>query len=84
MACLVEADGVPRLHRAWRGAGPDLELELPNIARYVSQRLELSIVTAVIAGPEDWRARAGAACESLGWQVRIASRWAAHMGAVQQ
>ena len=83
VACLVEANGVPRLHRAWRGSATDLDLELPNIARYVTQRLELSIVEAVVAGPEQWRAHAGTACEAIGWRVRIASRWSAHMGAVQ-
>ena len=71
------------MHRAWRGAAPDLDLELPNISRYVAERLELSIEEAVVAGPEDWRLRAGTACEALGWQVRIASRWSAHLGAVQ-
>ena len=31
--CLVEAGGVPRFHRAWRGADPDLAFELPSLQR---------------------------------------------------
>jgi Tfp pilus assembly PilM family ATPase len=83
VACLVEADGVPRFHRAWRGAAPDLVLELPAIQRYVQTRLDLSIVDAVIAGPEAWRQRAATDCEALGWKVRVRSSWSAHIGAVQ-
>ena len=83
VACLVEADGVPRLHRAWRGAAPDLALELPNVQRYVDQRLDLSIVEAVVAGPEGWRQRAATACEALGWEVHVLSSWSAHLGAVR-
>jgi len=83
VACLVEADGVPRLHRAWRGAAPDLALELPGIQRYVDQRLDLTIVDAVVAGPEGWRQRAATACEALGWTVHVLSSWSAHLGAVR-
>lgn len=83
MACLVEAAGVPRFHRAWRGVPLDMGLELPAIQRYVAQRLELEIVEAVVAGPEDWRQRATAACEALGWQIHQRSSWTAHIGAVQ-
>ena len=83
VACLVEAGGVPRLHRAWRGAAPDLALELPNVQRYVDQRLDLSIVEAVVAGPEGWRQRAATACEALGWAVHVLSSWSAHLGAVR-
>ena len=84
LACLVEADGVPRMHRAWRGTQPDLDLELPNIERYAGQRLDVSIAEAVLAGPEGWRQRAATACEALGWRVRVMSRWSAHLGAIQQ
>jgi hypothetical protein len=83
MACLVEAAGVPRFHRAWRGVPPDMDLELPGIQRYVAQRLELEIVEAVVAGPEGWRQRAATACEALGWQTHLRSSWTAHIGAVQ-
>ena len=83
LACLVESGGVPRMHRAWRGMEPDLDLELPNIERYVGQRLGLSIAEAVLAGPEAWRQRAAPACEALGWRVREISRWSAHLGAIQ-
>lgn len=83
VACLVEAAGVPRFHRSWRGADPDLVQELPSIEHYLSTRLELSIVDAVVAGPEGWRARAATDCEALGWRVRERSGWSAHLGAIQ-
>jgi hypothetical protein len=83
VACLVEADGVPRFHRAWRGGPPNLALELPNVQRYVEQRLDLSIVEAVIAGPESWRERAATDCEALGWTAQALSSWSAHLGAVR-
>lgn len=82
-ACLVEAAGVPRLHRAWRGVEPDLALELASIGRYAEQRLDLTVVEAVVAGPVPWRGRAVAGCEALGWTVHTRSRWSAHIGAVQ-
>jgi len=83
VACLVEAGGVPRLHRAWRVEDPDLALELPNIQRYADQRLDVSIDEAVIAGPDGWRQRAALSCEALGWRVHVCSSWSAHSGAVQ-
>lgn len=83
VACLVEARGVPRLHRAWRGSDPELEVELPAVQRYVHTRLGLGIVDAVVAGPDDWRRRAAAGCAALGWTVRQPSAWAAHLGAVR-
>ena len=83
VACLVEADGVPRFHRAWRSAAPELVLELPAIQRYVATRLDLSIVEAIVAGPEPWRQRTATDCEALGWKVQVRSSWSAHIGAVQ-
>jgi hypothetical protein len=83
IACLIEAGGVPRFHRAWRGAGPDLVLELPAIQRYADTRLGLAIVDAVVAGPESWRRKVATDCEALGWKVRERSEWSAHIGAVQ-
>lgn len=83
VACLVEAGGVPRFHRAWRGAHPDLDLELRALQRYVDTRLDLSIADAVVAGPESWRTRAATQCRALGWRVRERSDWSAHLAAVQ-
>jgi len=83
IACLVEAGGVPRFHRAWRGAGPDLVVELPAIQRYAGTRLGLSIVDAVVAGPDAWRRKVVTDCKALGWKVREGSEWSAHLGAVQ-
>jgi hypothetical protein len=83
VACLVEAGGIPRLHRAWRGESPDLSLELPNIQRYADQRFDVSIDEAVIAGPDGWRQQAALNCEALGWRAHVCSSWSAHSGAVQ-
>jgi hypothetical protein len=78
---LVEADGVPRLHRAWRRIPGDLEAELRAIDRYLQQRQGLTIAEAAVAGPRRWRAEATRACEALGWQTTPVSRWKAHRGA---
>lgn len=83
VACLVEAGGVPRLHRAWRGSAPDLSVELPAVQRYAETRLGLSIVDAVVAGPDDWRRRAAGDCAACGWTVREPAIWTAHLGAVR-
>jgi len=83
VACLVEAGGVPRFHRAWRGADPDLAFELPSLQRYIETRLDLVVVDTVVAGPEAWRVRAATQCAALGWKVRERSGWSAHIGALQ-
>lgn len=83
VACLVEAGGVPRFHRSWRGGDPDLVRELPSIQRYLGTRLDLSIVDAIVAGPQQWRERTVGECRTLGWRVRERSSWSAHIGVVQ-
>ncbi len=82
-ACLVEAAGVPRFHRSWRGSEIDLERELASIARYAAQRMDLTIVDAVLAGSKSWLARTTAACKAMGWTAHSLSLWSAHLGAVQ-
>ena len=78
---MVEADGVPRLHRAWRGKPGDLTAELRAIDRYLRHRHDLRISETVVAGPGRWRARARRSCAVLGWRYVEVSRWAAHEGA---
>jgi hypothetical protein len=80
IAGLVEVDGIPRLHRAWRRMPKDLGVELERVERYLDQRLGLSIAEVTIAGGKGWRKRAADACEALGWHTTPASRWAAHRG----
>jgi hypothetical protein len=81
ISALVEADGVPRLHRAWRRPPADMSTDLRMIDRYLQQRLGLTIAEATVAGGKRWRLRAMKACEELGWHTSPASRWAAHRGA---
>lgn len=83
VACLVEAGGVPHLHRAWRGGAPELAVELPAVQRYAETRMGLTIVDAVIAGPDAWRRQAADECAGCGWTVREPSTWAAHLGAAR-
>lgn len=83
VACLVEAAGVPRFHRAWRAVPSDLVAELTAVQRYVDTRLGLSIGAAVLAGPEGWRKRLARECAALGWRTQERSGWSAHLGAVQ-
>ncbi|MFQ5744614.1 MAG: hypothetical protein ACE5HV_13645, partial [Acidobacteriota bacterium] len=85
LACLVEADGVPRLHRAWRRpiATEDLAVELVPLQQYVRQRLGLDIVEATVTGPEDWTQSAMSACQGLGWEARLLPPWSALMGALR-
>lgn len=83
VACLVEAAGVPRFHRAWRGIPSDIVAELSSVQRYVDQRLGLEIGAAALAGPDGWRKRLADDCEALGWRTQQLSDWSAHLGAVQ-
>ena len=83
VAALVEADGVPRLHRAWRRPPADLGADLRAIDRYLEQRLELKIVEAAIAGGKRWRRQVTKACEALGWHATPVSRWSAHRAATR-
>ncbi len=81
IAGLVEVDGIPRLHRAWRRMPRDLNLELTRINRYLQQRLDLEIAEVTFAGRKRWRRQVAEICEALGWHATPASRWAAHRGA---
>jgi hypothetical protein len=83
LAALVEADGIPRFHRAWRALPRDLNRELRALDTYVRQRLDLTPVEALVAGPSDWCADAADACTAIGWHTTSVSIWSAHRGAAQ-
>jgi len=84
LTCLVEAAGVPRFYRAWRGSVPVARVaeELPPVERYVKDRLELSVRQALLCGSQQWTADVSAHCEAMGWEVLTLSRWTALMGAL--
>jgi hypothetical protein len=82
-AAIVEAGGVPRMHRAWRGRPRDMDAELRSIESYARQRLGLNIVEALVAGPPRWCTRVAGICEQIGWQTSSTSRWSAHAGATE-
>ncbi len=82
-AALVEADGIPRLHRAWRSPPADLSVDLRAIDTYVRQRLDLTLVEALVAGPRDWCSGVASACAARGWHTTSVSSWSAHRGAMQ-
>jgi len=83
LAGLVEADGIPRFHRAWRGSPADLSVDLRAIDTYVRQRLDLKLVEALVAGPREWCSRVAGVCAALGWHTTSVSSWSAHRGAVK-
>jgi len=84
LTCLVEAEGVPRFYRAWRGSVPAARVaeELPPVERYVKDRLELSVRQALLCGSQQWTTAVSAHCEAMGWEVLTLSRWTALMGAL--
>jgi hypothetical protein len=84
LTCLVEAEGVPRFYRAWRGRVPAAQVidELPPVERYVKDRLELSVQQVLLCGSQQWTSEVSGQCEVLGWEVLTLSRWTALMGAL--
>lgn len=82
-AALLEADGIPRAHRAWRGQPVDLRADLAAIDAHARNRLGLRVAAALIAGPPRWCAKVAAICTDLGWQASVTTRWAAHRGALR-
>lgn len=84
LTCLVEADGVPRFYRSWRGSVPVARIaeELPPVERYVKDRLELNVRQALLCGSQQWSADVSVHCEAMGWEVLTLSRWTALMGAL--
>lgn len=82
-AAILEAGGVPRMHRAWRARPADMAAELRAIELYARQRLDLEVVEALIAGPPRWCARIAGICNDLGWHITSSSRWVAHRGATK-
>lgn len=84
LTCLVEAGGIPRFYRSWRGSVPVERVaeELPPVERYVKDRLELSVRQALLCGSQQWTTDVSAFCEAMGWEVLTLSRWTALMGAL--
>jgi hypothetical protein len=84
LTCLVEADGVPRFYRAWRGSVPVARIaeELPPVERYVKDRLELNVRQVLLCGSQQWSTDVSVHCEAMGWEVLTLSRWTALMGAL--
>lgn len=80
-AALVEANGIPRIHRAWRTRDVNMETELRSIDTYARHRQGLSIVEALVVGPPRWTARMASICDQMGWLTTARSRWHAHRGA---
>ena len=84
LTCLVEAEGVPRFYRAWRGSVPVARIaeELPPVERYAKDHLDLSVRQALLCGSQQWSTDVSAHCEAMGWEVLTVSRWTALMGAL--
>ena len=85
LACLVEADGLPRFHRAWRrGVVADkVGAELETLQHYITDRLELSLRDAWLCGASQWVNEVGTACTQLGWRTQSFSHTTALLGALQ-
>jgi hypothetical protein len=81
-AALLEANGIPRIHRAWRTRVVDMEAELRAIDTYARHRQGLNIVEALVVGPPRWTTRMARTCEQMGYLTTSRSRWHAHRGAV--
>ncbi len=84
LACLFEAFGVPRFHRAWRArvAGDRVADELPSLRRYVNDHLEMTIGQVCLCGTADWVRAAAAACDAVDLEVRQVSPEEAMAGAL--
>ncbi len=72
LACLFEAGGVPRFHRAWRARvdGDCVAEELPSLRRYVNDHLEMTIGHVCLCGTVDWSTAVAAACDAVDLEVR--------------
>lgn len=82
-AALVEADGIPRIHRAWRRPDVNIESELHSIDTYARHRHGLSIVEALVVGPPQWSTRVATICDQMGWLTTLRSRWHVHRSAAR-
>ena len=82
---LFEGDGVPRLHRAWRGRVPAarLENELAALSRYVADHLEATVGQVRLYGGQAWLGAAQAACETIGLASEPIDPNTALLGALQ-
>ena len=85
LACMVEADDVPRFHRSWRARVPAARLgqELPSLQRFIAERLEMSVDDVWVCGSDDWSAAAIECCDGLGWSARRFDHTDALLGALR-
>ena len=85
LACLVEAGGVPRFHRAWHGrvSAERVGEELAALQRFIVDRLELSVTEAVLCGSAEWVDEASGHCHELGWRARVAPPTTALLGVLR-
>ena len=72
MSCLVQMQGVPRFHRAWRTPldSPRLEVELQRLHAYITDRLEMTIGETILCGSVLWAQEVSAVCQQIGWVTR--------------
>ncbi len=86
LACLFEASGVPRFHRAWRARvdGDRVADELPSLRRYVNDHLEMTIGHVCLCGTADWATATAAACSAVDLDVRRVSPEEAMAGALRR
>lgn len=84
LACLLEADAIPRFHRAWRGrvGVDDLPQELEAVQRFINDRLEMTVGEAWLCGSDDWVRAAAGVAEGLGWKHRLTGTTRALLGAL--
>ncbi len=85
LACLFEAGGVPRFHRAWRARvdGDRVAEELPSLRRYVNDHLEMTIGQVSLCGTADWSTTVAAACDAVDLEVRRVNPEEALAGALR-
>lgn len=86
LACLFEAEGVPRFHRAWRArvTAECVGDELPALQRYVNDRLEMSIGRVWLCGAKEWARSASAAATAIGLDSSLISPDQALLGALSE
>ncbi len=85
LACVFEADGVPRLHRTWRArvAAERICAELPTLRQYVMDHLEMAIDRIRVCGQPAWTAVAAAAAVEAGLQPHVTAPEDALLGALR-
>ena len=85
LACLFEAGGVPRVHRAWRARveGDRVAAELPLLRRYINDHLEMTIGQVLLCGTPDWSTTVAATCAAFDLRVQRVNPEEALVGAIR-